>query len=224
MQNFYVYGLYKKNFNKKQNLESGLFYIGITCDLYRRNLNHKNIEYEHNKSKNILKKRIIQKYDFNIFVFWKVLSLEDALEREQFLIRWFGSLYDNSGILTNIRYTGSKFYKGVSKFTPEQQKMHVEEWIKSGKSASEYSRMLGMDNKTITNWAKKYYHKKELPIKSPSPKIDKNIIDSLLNEYDKVCLNTSKTAFAKANNIDRHRFNEWVCRYRPDIIDKQKKK
>ena len=219
-ENIYIYGLYKKN-SKRKNISDGLFYIGITDNPHRRTLNHKNNDYECCKSNNILKKRIINKYNFEIVIFWTVDSRKKALERETFLINWFGSMYEKTGILTNIKYTGSNFYLGVSKYSNSKKKEIVDKWIKSGDNALKYSKNIGIDSKTLINWGKKFYSKDELPVWTQSEDISRDFIDNLLDEYNKVCIEQTKTEFAKKHNIKRHRFTEWVNRYRKDIIDKQ---
>lgn len=219
-ESVHVYGLYKKN-SKKSDISDGLFYIGITDNIHRRKLNHKNNNYEYSKSNNILKKRIIDKYDFEIVIFWTVDSREEALDRETFLINWFGSLYENTGILTNIKYTGSNSYLGVSKYNNLQKKEIIDNWIKSGNNALVFAKKIGIDSKTLVNWGKKFYLKHELPICTHTEDMSREFIDNLLNEYYKVCIEQTKTEFAKKHNIKPHRFTEWVNRYRKDIIEKQ---
>lgn len=219
-ESIYIYGLYKKN-SKKMNISEGLFYIGITDNIHRRTLNHKNNDYECKKSNNILKKRIINKYDFDIVIFWIIDNKIEALERESFLINWFGSLYDKTGILTNIKYKGSNSYLGVSKFTNIQKKEMVDKWIMSNEKAKSYSEKIGIDPTTLIKWGLKYYTKDKLPISIQDNSIDREIINNLLDKYYLVCTTMTKTDFAKKHNIKPHRFTEWIHIYRKDIIEKQ---
>lgn len=83
----YVYGLYTKNTEK-----SRLFYVGISSgskNLYHREKNHNTDTY------NAHKVSIIKKYDFYLQVIWTVDTREEAEEREEFLIRWFGNSITN---------------------------------------------------------------------------------------------------------------------------------
>jgi hypothetical protein len=83
----YVYGLYTKNTGRPR-----LFYIGISSgfkNLYHRENNHRT------ESCNPHKLAIIRKYDFSLQVIWTVDTREEAEEREEFLIRWFGDTITN---------------------------------------------------------------------------------------------------------------------------------
>lgn len=78
----YVYGLVRKNSKNKK-----FFYIGITSgdkNLYQRKRNHR---FE---TCNQYKLNIINKYDFDFIIIWSVSTREEAEEREEFLIRWYG--------------------------------------------------------------------------------------------------------------------------------------
>jgi len=85
---YYIYGLYKKNIEyKTKNISEHLFYIGITSDknIYFREKNHRT------EQQNKYKLNIINKYDFNLVILWSVDTKNEAEEREEFLIRWFGN-------------------------------------------------------------------------------------------------------------------------------------
>jgi hypothetical protein len=70
----------------KNNISEHLFYIGITSDknIYFREKNHRT------EQQNKYKLNIINKYDFNLVILWSVDTKNEAEEREEFLIRWFG--------------------------------------------------------------------------------------------------------------------------------------
>ena len=83
----YVYGLYTKNQDKPI-----LFYVGISSgdrNLYFRKKNHRN------ETANPHKLAVIRKYDFDLQIIWTVDSREEAENREEFLIRWFGDQLTN---------------------------------------------------------------------------------------------------------------------------------
>lgn len=219
LQKTYVYGLYKKNFQKTSNIESGLFYIGITDNINRRTRNHKNIDgIEYRKSNNIIKKRIIMKYDFDMVIFWECDNRDEAMERETFLITWFGSLYDKSGILTNILYKGTP-YNG-SKFSLDEQKQFVDQWISSGLSSVKFASKLGMYCNTLVDWALKFYEKESLPLIKHSEDASIEKITDILEEFDKICHLISQAKFARNNNLHECTFKSWIRKYRPDILKK----
>lgn len=95
----YVYGLYKKNAKyKTDGISEHLFYVGIASgdsNLYYRRKNHR-----HERS-NPHKLAIINKHDFILRILWTTHTREEAEDREEFLIRWFGRRADG-GILCNV--------------------------------------------------------------------------------------------------------------------------
>ena len=117
----YVYGLYKEKFDYKTSaLDEGLFYIGITKDLKTRINGHKS------KCNNPIKKSYINKYGLIVKVLYEYDSYEEALDKESFLIRWFGKIQDNTGILTNVlteSYDIGKCNLGKSFSSEHKQKM-----------------------------------------------------------------------------------------------------
>lgn len=112
----YVYGLYTKNTDVPR-----LFYIGISSgdkNLYHREKNHKSdICNPHKLS-------TIKKYDFDLKIIWILDSREEAEQREEFLIRWFGTS------LTNI----CKHSKDLTRARNKQRKSK-KEWKKHSKEA-----------------------------------------------------------------------------------------
>lgn len=183
----YIYGLYKEKFEYKTNkLDEGLFYIGITKDIKRRCIAHKNRKY------NPLKKAYINKYGFIIKILYECNSYEEALERESFLIRWFGRILDNSGILTNILEEQKDIcrYNLGKKFSSSHRQKMSESCL----------------NRSKEFWDNQRDEKLSLPLDE---------IHRILQEWEdsfpidkKIC---------EKYGIKQNVFNWWIRKYRPDL-------
>lgn len=193
----YIYGLYKEKFEYKTNkLDEGLFYIGITKDLNRRIIEHKNVE------NNPIKRSYIQKYDFTIKILYECHSYEEALEKESFLIRWFGRIVDNTGILTNILIESGDIcmYNLGKTFSSEHKQKISESSLNRDKEYWNQQR----DERLTLPLAEIHRILQEWEDSFP---IDKNICEKY--------------------SIKRNVFNWWIRKYRPDLrnlIEENQKK
>jgi hypothetical protein len=187
----YIYGLYKKNIPYYTNcLDENLFYIGITSEgknYYFRSKNHRN------EKSNPHKLNIINKYDYYIRILWKINSREEAEEREEFLIRWFGKQSDG-GILTNI-LSHSKDHSYIHK--PKTQ----------------------ATKKRISAALKKINKNKDIRIANRDRNLTKpfNDIIDLIEQWASNPLETQQN-FANKHNISRSKFKDWIRLYRPEYI------
>lgn len=184
----YVYGLYKEKFDYKTNkLDEGLFYIGITKNLKTRINGHRS------KNNNPIKKSYINKYGLIVKILYKCESYEEALERETFLIKWFGKIQDNTGILTNILTESSDigFYNKEQKFSSGHRKNMSESSL----------------NRVEEYWNKQRDERLSLPL-SEIYEILQEWQDSFPIEKENIC---------KKYNIKNNVFNWWIRKYRPDL-------
>lgn len=184
----YVYGLYKEKFKYKTNkIDEGLFYIGITKDLKTRTNGHKN------KSNNPIKKAYINKYGLIVKVLFNCDSYEEALEKESFLIRWFGKIQDDTGILTNV-LTESK----------DIGKCNLGKIFSSDHRKNMSDSCLNRDNKY---WKKQRDERLSLPLEEIH-KVLKEWEDSFPIEKNSIC---------KKYNIKPNVFNWWIRKYKPEL-------
>ena len=101
--------------------------------------NHKTGKY------NLNKLNIIAKYDFIVRVFWNMETKQEAENREEFLINWFGRKVNKTGILTNV-LSGAKDYAFIGK----------KQTVATRKKISKALKKINQDqNKIIAN--RKYY-------------------------------------------------------------------
>lgn len=182
----YVYGLYKSN-------SDDLYYIGITKDLYTRLNGHKT-----KATANPLKHNYIKKYGCDMKVFWEDLPLEEAEERELFLINWYGTINDGTGQLTNIL----------------TEKNPIKTWNK-GKKFSKETRYNMSEAAKERNKSQSYIdNQRQSHLDRPL----EEIMD-ILSEWE--CsdngLPITKKKILKKYNIKNSRFNWWIQRYRPDL-------
>lgn len=195
---YYVYGLYKKNIKYKINtLDENLFYIGISSsnkNFYFRMQNHKR------EKSNLYKLNIIAKYDFRVKVLWQVTTQEDAEEREEFLIRWFGRKADKTGFLTNI-LTGSKDVSYARQHATNATRQKISKALK--KINKDEDKIISNRDRNLT-----------LPY-------DKVML--LIEEWASNPLITQQE-FATKNNISRSKFKDWLRLYKPEYIGLTKKK
>jgi predicted GIY-YIG superfamily endonuclease/predicted transcriptional regulator len=183
----YIYGLYKENFEYTSNkIDEGLFYVGITKNIKTRINGHKS------KTNNLLKKAYIKKYGIIFKILYECECYEEAIEKEAFLIRWFGRLIDNTGILTNILIESKdicNFNLGKSFSTQHKAKI------------SESSL-----NRSELYWAEQRNKRLSLPIEQ---------IHKILQEWqDSFPIDKS---ICKKYKIKPNVFNWWIRKYRPDL-------
>lgn len=197
MRVYYVYGLYKENYNSKT-IDDGLYYVGITHDLKRRfgeHVNRKNI--------NPIKKNYIKKYGCDIRIIWRCDSEHDAIERENFLINYYGCLINKTGFLTNVVSEIAPFPKNNTgkKVSPETRKKMSNSAIERSKSVD----YLDRQRQSHLN-RNGYTHQR--------------IID-ILEEWEKSHLGIpiTKNHILEKYNIKKSRFNWWIKKYRPDLVD-----
>ena len=106
----FIYGLYKTKHEYLTNsIEDGLYYIGITTDIVRRKKAHIS------QNDNVRKMRYIKKYGIDIRILFTCETEKEALDRESFLIKWFGRIEDG-GILTNLYPSGEIKFKERNNF------------------------------------------------------------------------------------------------------------
>lgn len=183
----YIYGLYKENFEyKNNNLDEGLFYIGITKNLRVRLNGHRS------KQNNPLKKSYIKKYGFIVKVLYECNSYEEALEKETFLIKWFGRLIDGSGILTNILVESND--------------------IKSCNLGKEFSSEHRLKLSQVSLNRNKDYLNNQRDERLTLPLEE---IHRILQEWEhSFPINKN---ICKKYNIKANVFNWWIRKYRPDL-------
>lgn len=194
MKTTFVYGLYKKNYNyKSSNIEEGLFYVGITDNLYYRKRNHKKEKH------NLHKLNLINKYDFILKVFTSFQKRADAIEYEEFLIRWFG-LTTEKGILVNIVKNQEHGLQRAKKgFTKKSQKK-LKKSLKKAYQNPELKR-----------------HARDVQLTMPYPDII-----NLIHSWAKNPL-VSQQDFANKHNISRSKFKDWLRLYKPEYVGLTKK-
>ena len=188
----HVYGLYKKNTKYKTNsIDENLFYIGISSsdkNFYFRMKNHKTDKC------NLNKLNIIAKYDFIVRVFWNTETKQEAENREEFLINWFGRKVNKTGILTNV-LSGAKDYAFIGK----------KQTVATRKKISKALKKINQDqNKIIANR-------------------DRNLTipyDQVIQPIEKWAENPLETQqdFASKHNISRSKFKDWIRLYKPEYI------
>lgn len=184
----YIYGLYKENFEyKTHRIDERLFYIGITKNLKTRINPHKS-----NRS-NLLKKSYIRKYGLIVKILYECESYEEALEKETFLIRWFGKIQDNTGILTNI-LTESNDIRQCNlgkKFSSNHRKNMSESCL----------------NRSEEYWQQQRNERLSIPLED---------IHKILQEWED-SFPIEKKTICKKYNIKNNVFNWWIRKYRPDL-------
>jgi len=194
---YYIYGLYKKNIRYEQrSLSEHLFYIGIASNkinLYHREKNHRK------EKSNPHKLNIIAKYDFELKVLWEANTKEESIEREEFLIRWFGRKKDG-GILTNIllsNYDLSLCHRPKSKATKNK----------------------------ISKALKKINEKEEIRLANRDRNLTKPY-DEIIDLIEKWSMNPleSQQSFANRHNVSRSKFKDWIRLYKPEYIGLTKKR
>lgn len=184
----YVYGLYKEKFDYKTNkLDEGLFYIGITKDFKTRINGHRS------KNNNPIKKSYINKYGLIVKVLYECESYEEALERETFLIKWFGKIQDDTGILTNILTESSDIglYNKGQKFSSDHKKNMSESCL----------------NRTKEYWNNQRDERLALPLED---------IHRILQEWQD-SFPIDKKNICQKYNLKNNVFNWWIRKYRPDL-------
>jgi hypothetical protein len=195
---YYIYALYKANIIYKTNtIDEHLFYIGITSsdkNFYFRMKNHKR-----DKS-NPYKLNTIAKYDFIVKILWNTESKQEAEEREEFLIRWFGKRIDKTGILTNI-LSSSKDYSRIQRTTNKETKNKISQALK--KINQNNNILIANRDRNLT--------------------VPYDRVIEFLEEWAKNPLETQQS-FADRNGLNRSKFKDWLRLYKPEYIGLTKKK
>lgn len=190
---YYIYGLFKE-------INDTLFYIGITKDIKSRIKNHLGC-YCNNKFKN----NIIKKHKIYYKILWTVSSHEEAIERESFLISWFGKIIDKTGTLANIldEHKDVTFWRNQSvKYTAPEAISHLLIIKNRNISINQYSKEINIAMNTIYTWNVKY---------KILPKIKTNRTKKQLQEIRNKFINSglNKFEFSKQENIPYHRIKVW---------------
>jgi hypothetical protein len=195
---YYIYALYKANIIYKTNtIDEHLFYIGITSsdkNFYFRMKNHKR-----DKS-NPYKLNTIAKYNFIVKILWNTESKQEAEEREEFLIRWFGKRIDKTGILTNI-LSSSKDYSRIPRITTEETKNKISQALK--KINQNNNILIANRDRNLT--------------------VSYDRVIEFVEEWAKNPLETQQS-FADRNGLNRSKFKDWLRLYKPEYIGLTKKK
>jgi len=188
----YVYGLYKKNVEYLTNrIDEHLFYIGIT-GAKRNPINRRATDHRKDRTSNKIKFNIINKYDFEIKVLYTFDTKEEAEEREEFLIRWFGKIMDG-GILANVfSSTKDQVYKYMS--VEDKEKMVRNSTIRK---RTEEERIKARD--------------KNLTV--PYDKVIKYLEEWAKNPFEK------HVDFCKRKGISKTKFGDWITLYRPEYLN-----
>ena len=190
-KNYYVYGLYKDK-------TDDLYYVGITKNIRVRMNGHRNKRHV-----NPIKQNYMKKYGCRVEIIWENLTLSEAEEREVFLIRWFGTIKEGTGILTNILTETnpiSACQKGTKR-TKKTKKQMSESAIKRNKN-------------------QKYLDKqRESHLTLHGITISK--IQDIISEWERSDngLPITKNKILKKHNIKTSRFNGWIQRYRPSLTN-----
>jgi predicted GIY-YIG superfamily endonuclease len=184
----YIYGLYKEKFEYKTNkLDEGLFYIGVTKDLRTRINGHRS------RNNNPIKKSYIKKYGLIVKVLYECQSYEEALEKESFLIRWFGKIQDDTGILTNILTESSDIGKtNLGKKFSRQHRQKISQHCL---------------NRNEEYWNDQRDQRLSLSLET---------IHNILQEWED-SFPIEKKSITKKYNIKNNVFNWWIRKYRPDL-------
>jgi hypothetical protein len=195
---YYVYALYKKNIKYKTNsIDEHLFYIGITSsnkNFYFRMKNHKR------EKSNPYKLNIIAKYDFIVKILWRIENKEEAEEREEFLIKWFGKRIDKTGILSNI-LSSSKDYSRLPRIMSKDTKNKISKALKKVNQNRDY--LIANRDRNLT--------------------VNYNQVLELIEEWAKNPLETQQS-FANRKGLNRSKFKDWLRLYKPEYIGLTKKK
>jgi predicted GIY-YIG superfamily endonuclease len=183
----YVYGLYKENFlYQSGKIDEGLFYIGIAKNLKERINGHKS------KNGNPIKAAYIKKYGVLIKVLYECSSYQEASEKETFLIKWFGRIQDNSGILTNILIEPNDISKAnLGKTFSSDHKNNMS---------------LASLNRNEDYWKNQRDKRLTVPIEE---------IHKILHEWENSFPIDKK--ISKKYGIKLNIFNWWIRKYRPDL-------
>lgn len=184
----YIYGLYKEKFKYRTNkLEEGLFYIGITKNLHTRMNNHRTCPA------NPIKKSYINRYGFIVKILFECESYDEALARETFLIRWFGKIQDDTGILTNVLTESSDIGKcNLGKSFSSNHKQKISQFCL---------------NRSEKYWNQQRDERLSLPLEE---------IHKILQEWED-SFPIEKKSICEKYNLKNNVFNWWIRKYRPDL-------
>jgi hypothetical protein len=189
---YYVYGLYKKNVEYLTNkLDEHLFYIGIT-GAKRNPINRRATDHRKDRTSNKIKFNIINKYDFEIRILYTFDTKEEAEEREEFLIRWFGKIMDGRILANVLDSTKDQVYKYMS--IEDKEKM--------------------VRNSTI----KKRTKEERIKARDKNLTVPYNQVIEYLEEWVKNPLERH-IDFCKRKGICVSKFKGWITLYRPEYLN-----
>lgn len=230
MRHYLVYGLYRAD-SKLEHIQDGLFYVGITSDIGQRVKSHKYCK------KNKLKLDYIKKYGLQVVVFWDGLKKDDAVKREDFLLKWFGFIWDDTGMLTNKqRSSNHVLYGNMHPKSNETKKRMSTAAVKRSKRLEyqikqrdshltmpyatimkmldEWSDSMEISSKRIRDKYGVYSVKFGQWVKRYRPDLEGHSLKNKIRHVEawrKTSL--SKHAYAKQNGLSPSSFNKWVIKY-----------
>lgn len=188
----YVYGLYKKNVEYKTNrIDEHLFYIGITSAINKDPLEKRAKDHRKDRINNKIKFNIINKYDFEIKTLYVCNSREEAEEREEFLIRWFGKIMNGGQLANVLDSVKDQVYKHLSKEDQE---------------------------KVIKNMASKERTEEEkIRARDKNLTVPYDQVIEYIEEWVKNPLETH-VDFCKRKNLSLSKFSDWIMLYKPEYL------
>jgi hypothetical protein len=149
---------------------------------------------------NPYKLNIIAKYDFIVKILWRIENKEEAEEREEFLIKWFGKRIDKTGILSNI-LSSSKDYSRLPRKMSKDTKNKISKALKKINQNHDY--IIANRDRNLT--------------------VNYNQVLQLIEEWAKNPLETQQS-FATRKGLSRSKFKDWLRLYKPEYIGLTKKK
>lgn len=190
----YCVYLLLKNTNKK--LFDRIFYVGISSTFLIRMKSHNSDRC------NPIKIRIMKKYGWIGYPIWTNLSIEEAKEREIFLIRYFGRINLKTGQLSNMTDGGDHSSKEPSEEVLKQRKLILEFTL--NKTAKEIEKELNLSRTNIRRWTKEFGLSRKIAkiYRTDKEKLDliRRFKESVLSQYE----------FAKLNNVDKGTLSGWL--------------
>lgn len=207
----YVYGLFKTN--DKPTFKD-LFYVGITKNIKQRIKGHKREDANWSP----IKDKMIKKYGFNFRLLFIVATREESVEREIFLIRYFGRKNLKTGQLANLTdggdgmlNAGDEVYEKRTGMKNSERLRYIDEFKKSGLSKTEFCKINNINRANLYGWTCKYEPslvKKTYKINHIHTEDEKL---EIIKEYQES--NLSIEEFSNKKGINRTTICRWKNKY-----------